>query len=157
MSGPQDDGTESLLASARARRKSLRTAMAELEAAITTPAPGRLEEWRAGLATAVAELQRVFQDHVEETEAHGGVLDEVVETTPRLANAVTRLRNDHHEITASLEELAGRPAPAGPDDHAWVDVARDQALRVLGQVVRHRHRGADLLHEAFSVDISEAD
>ena len=45
------------------------------------------------------------------------------------------------------------------DDADVVDHAvtiRNQAIELLGQLTRHRQRGADLIYEAYQVDIGES-
>jgi len=38
-------------------------------------------------------------------------------------------------------------------EEEWVDAQRDRLLALLGSLVRHRQRGADLVYEAYAVDI----
>ena len=138
------------LGEVRARREGLRSAMVGLEAAVSAPAPGRGDDWRVGVARALTRLRTAFDGHVEVTECEGGVFAQVIEDAPRLVNQVKRLHADHEAIAAALstvdERLAGDAEPV-----------RDAALDLLGLLARHRHRGADLLHEAFCVDISVGD
>jgi hypothetical protein len=146
----RDSSGDDFLGEVRARREGVRSAMVGLESAVSAPAPGRDDEWRAGVARALTRLRTAFQGHVEVTEADDGVFAQVVEAAPRLANQVKRLHAEHVEIGAALaavdECLAGDAEPV-----------RDAALDLLGLIARHRHRGADLLHEAFCVDISVGD
>jgi hypothetical protein len=41
----------------------------------------------------------------------------------------------------------------GVGDECPVDDARDDVQRLLGEIVRHRQHGADLVYEAYHVDI----
>ncbi len=76
----------------RVRRAGLKSAMSGLEVALAAPAPGRLEEWAAGVRDALGMLQEVWTRHIVETEAPGAFLDELVEEAPRLYNQSLRLR-----------------------------------------------------------------
>ena len=39
------------------------------------------------------------------------------------------------------------------DADAWVESIRDAAITLMGLLVRHRQRGADLVYEAYDVEI----
>jgi hypothetical protein len=138
----------------RERRAGFRTAMSNLERAVAAPGPGRVDEWVIGVRDALDALRDVVDRHIFATEAPGGFLDEIVETEPRLANGSQRLREEHGEIvdaiSAASARLRARPSFA-PDE--WVEAMRDRLLALLAVLVRHRQRGADLVYEAFDVDI----
>jgi hypothetical protein len=146
----REPGADDLLGEVRARREGMRSAMVELESAVSGPVPGREDQWRAGVARALTRLRTAFDAHVEVTESEDGVFAEVVEAAPRLANQVKRLHADHEDIGAGLAAVDARL-------HDDPDGARDAALDLLSLLARHRYRGADLLHEAFCVDISVGD
>jgi hypothetical protein len=95
------------------------------------------------------DLRSALQRHVVETEADGGLLNQILTDAPRLANAVYRLRQDHVELSDAVAALLIRPAPGNGDSAA----IRDAGLSLLGQLARHRQRGADLLYEAYNVDV----
>ena len=91
--------------------------MSGLEVAIAAPAPGRLEEWAAGVRDALGVLQEVWTRHIVETEAPGAFLDDLVEEAPRLCNQSLRLREEHGEILSILlevETIACSPITATP-------------------------------------------
>ena len=141
-----DDGD--LLGQVRVRREGLRSAMVGLEAAVSAPAAG--DDWGAGVSRALTRLRTAFDSHVEVTESGDGVFEQVVEAAPRLANEVKRLHADHEAIAVGLAAVDGALA-------SGAESVRDATLDLLGLLARHRHRGADLLHEAFCVDISAGD
>lgn len=137
------------LRSARRRRADLHHALVELEGALATPAGSA--DWRDGVTTAVAGLRRALVDHVAEVESPEGLLARLLDDAPRLAHAVDKIREDHVALTravAELDDLAGNREPA--------DV-RAAAVDVLADLSRHRHRGADLVYEAYVVDIGTGD
>lgn len=150
--------SDDVLGAVRAQRAGLRSAMVALEAAISAPGPGRPSAWWEGVERALAGVERVFAAHVEVTEGAGGLFEQVVDQAPRLAHAVGRLRQEHAAIRDGLRALTDRPAPAASADASEeVERVREEALGLLGQLSRHRQRGADLLHEAFVVDVSVGD
>jgi len=73
----------------------------------------------------------------------------------RLANAVRALADEHEFIATDIAEaIAATQAPVGADD---VEPIREQATGLLGRLVRHRQRGADLIYEAYATDIGGGD
>lgn len=152
MPDPTKPAAPDVLGPVRERRESLRAAMLALEAALSEPAPGREPAWADGVQRALSDLDRVVDAHVRATEAPGGLFEQVIEESPRLSRQVARLRQDHADIAVARGAVPGPPASGS--DAPKVEDVREAALQLLGQLARHRHRGADLLHEAYSVDIS---
>jgi hypothetical protein len=145
--------TPALEAAAR-RRRELHDALVAFEDAISSPMRDR-EAWRGEAAAGLAALVHAFDDHVAETEAPGGLYDEMSEIAPHLGAKARRLREEHPLIAAALVEAGDRLA--GPlEDEAAVDAVRDDLQRVMGRIVRHRQHGADLVWEAYAIDIGSA-
>jgi hypothetical protein len=145
--------TPALEAAAR-RRRELRDALVVFEDALASPIRDR-ETWRAEVADALEALVNAFEDHVGETESSGGLYEEMVETAPHLAAKASRLRDEHPQIAAALVD-AGRRLGGTLVDEADVDAVRDDLQRLMGRIVRHRQHGADLVWEAYAVDIGAA-
>ena len=54
----------------------------------------------------------------------------------------------------SIAKLLGRLEAGEVNGDGWpLDKARDDLQRLIGAVVRHRQKGADLVWEAYNVDI----
>jgi len=136
----------------RSRRAGLRTAMSALEYALAAPAPRRVDEWRHGVRDALSSLHEVWTRHIVETEAPGAFLDDLVEEAPRLYNQSLRLREEHGEILSILLEVDDRLQPDHGDPE-WVERLRSVLTSLLVALARHRQRGADLVYEAYAVDI----
>jgi hypothetical protein len=158
----RDTRTESMSPAIRAtrdRRLGLEVVLADLERAISAPGARRVRGWVNDTAGPLERLREAFRRHVEVTEGPGGLHDEILETSPRLAGLVDHLRDEQVEIwqrisdqLTELEELRGiEPSEAGA--RQAVDRARRGILVILGRIARHRQRGADLIYEAFEVDI----
>jgi hypothetical protein len=135
------------------RRRELREALVAFEDALSSPMRDRLT-WHAEATNALESLGHAFEDHVAATEAPGGLYDEVRDTSPHLREKATRLRAEHPAITAALVEGAARLA-APPADDADADAVRDELQRLMGRIVRHRQHGADLVWEAYAIDIGD--
>ena len=138
--------------SVRVRRAGLKSAMSGLEVAIAAPAPGRFDEWAAGVRDALGQLHEVWTRHIVETEAPGAFLDDLVEEAPRLYNQSLRLREEHGEILSILLDVEDRLQPDHGDPE-WVERLRSVLTSLLVALARHRQRGADLVYEAYAVDI----
>jgi len=150
---PADDLTPALDA-ARLRRKTLHDTIVHLEEAISSPAAGRIDGWTAAVLKEVVEVREAFDQHIVVTEREEGLYDEILERAPRLAGNVRRLREEHPEISEHIGRTVARLEQEQVGDEAWsLEAARDDLQRLIGQISRHRQRGADLVWEAYNVDI----
>ena len=141
------------LGEARKRRQTLHDAIVQLEMAISSPAAGRVDEWSGQVTKDMVGVRDAFDQHIIVTEKPGGLYEEIMERAPRLAGTVKRLQDEHPAIEASIAKLLAR-LEAGEVNDAWpLDKARDDLQRLIGAVVRHRQKGADLVWEAYNVDI----
>jgi hypothetical protein len=136
----------------RQRRAALVGACSTLEAALAAPVSSA--RWPAGLGNALVALLATFDEHVAVTERPGGTIEQLRERAPRLSDRVDRLVDEHVTITADAGRLMDRldhlPAERTADENAAI---REQALELLTAIVRHRQLGADLLYEAYDVDV----
>jgi hypothetical protein len=139
------------------RRTDLYQAILSLERAAARPAVRREDEWASAVIDALDEVAAEIVDHVEITERQDGLYDEIVEAAPRLSRNVQLLRAEHpqmQETVASLRALLQALPVEDDDDVAEV---REGIQHVLGILVKHRQRGADLLWEAYNLDTGGAE
>jgi len=149
-----DDQVTPALGEARKRRRTLHDALVQLEMAISSPASGRVPDWSAQVSKDLTGVRDAFDQHIEATEKPGGLYDEIMERAPRLAHTVDRLRQEHPPIAESIAATVARVEADEVGSDAWpVDRARDDLQRLIGGLVRHRQKGADLVWEAYNVDI----
>jgi hypothetical protein len=149
----EHQATQALEAAAR-RRRELREALVALEDAVASPARDS-DHWRAGVGARLAALREAFAEHVAETEAAGGLYDEMEEIAPHVQGTARRLREEHPPLTSAIIDAVARfdaPFPEATD----VDALRDELQRLMGRLVRHRQHGADLVWEAYQLDIGGA-
>jgi hypothetical protein len=152
MPEPDDDLSPTLAETAR-RRADLRDALVDVEQAISRPAVGREPEWTKGVVLRLEGLAHAIDEHVEITERPEGLYDEISTKAPHLATKIDRLREEHPVLRDRTQVLLTKlqTAAIGP---AWpLDEARDDLQRLLGQIVRHRQLGSDLVWEAYNLDI----
>lgn len=141
------------LAEARRRRADLHHALVEVEEAISGPAVGREPLWTQEVVAALSRLRETLEEHIEVTERTDGLYDEILHKAPRLAAAVQRLREEHPVLRDTTSALMAklRTTPIGT---TWtLEDARDEVQRLLGRIVKHRQAGADLVWEAYNLDI----
>jgi hypothetical protein len=142
------------LSEARKRRRTLHESLVQLEMAISSPAAGRVPDWTGQVRKDLAGVKGAFEQHVEVTEKPGGLYEEIMTKAPRLVNNVDRLQEEHPAISRRIAETLDRVESGDVEQDAWpVDNTRDELQRLIGLVVRHRQRGADLVWEAYNVDI----
>lgn len=130
----------------RSRRADLHAILVDLEKAAAAAAPGREGAW---IDQVRAQLERVgpaFDDHIAATEGPDGLFDKVRRRSPRLDVQCRRLTEEHRTIT---KQLSATKAALDGD----VGQVRTAILDLLRELVRHRQGGADLVYEAYAVDI----
>ena len=152
-----DEELTPTLEETRRRRADLHHALVEVEDAISGPAVGREAEWAREVVEQLGALRETLEEHIEVTERAEGLYDEILHKAPRLAGAVNRLKDEHPLLRDSASETISklRTTPIGPQ---WsLQEARDDIQRLLGQVVKHRQQGADLVWEAYNLDIGGVD
>jgi hypothetical protein len=143
---PDDPGTT--VDRARYRRSDLLVAMRELEDKVARSSV-QVEPWAEEVRFAFGGTRFALQAHIDEVEAPGGLLPEVLAETPRLTAAVDELINEHGELIEACERVS-RALEAQPLDP---EVVRRRVIGLLGRLTIHRQKGADLVYDAYNVDI----
>lgn len=152
--GPQLTPTLETAADIRA---DLHRAMIEAEDAIAAAAPGRFAEWTEAVLKSLVHVHTAFHSHIEHAEGVDGVYEEVLEREPRLQDAVLKVKEEHPVILSMIHEPYNRLRLRGADEHIPSEEIRDAVMKVLGKITRHRQKGADLVWEAYYVDLGGLD
>ena len=146
------------LSEARARRATLHDTLVHREVAISSPAAGRISAWTALVTKEMTGVRDAFDQHVFVTEKPGGLYEEIIMRAPRLENTMRRLKDEHPEIGERIGQMLDRLETTTIGEAEWpLDRARDDLQRLIGTVIRHRQKGADLVWEAYNVDIGGAE
>lgn len=149
---PTDDLTPALEAAKR-RRATLHDQLVQVEQATSSPAAGRVGDWTARVAKELVGLRDAWEQHVLVTEKPDGLYEEITRRAPRLMGKIKRLQEEHPMIDHQVGVMLGR-IESGEVDAGWpLNACRDDLQRLLGGIVRHRQLGADLVWEAYNVDI----
>jgi hypothetical protein len=151
---PEDDKFTPILDEVKRRRRTLHDTIVHLEESISSPAAGRIAGWTAGVLKEMGEVREAFDQHIMVTEKPDGLYEEILQRAPRLEGNVRRLRDEHPDISSSIDLMLARLEQTEVGGVSWpLDDARDDLQRFIGRIVRHRQRGADLVWEAYNVDI----
>jgi hypothetical protein len=148
---PDDD----FLLELRRHRAELRESMSALENALAAPATSDHARWAERVHVAAVELAGDFREHVDTAEGPDGLYREILDTSPRLSQAVAALTREHQLIRREVDGLVDRAAASG--DVEGAERARVLGTALLGRLVRHRQRGSDLVYEAYQYDIGGED
>ena len=145
MADQHEDPSDALRAAAE-KRVELKEALSQVENAAA--APSAEEGWRAKLLVELEHLRQALLDHVEEVEADDGLLNEMLDQAPRLANRIESVRNEHPDLCRRVDQ-------AILDVRGDADVIdlRAEVLDTLSAIARHRQRGSDLVYEGYHIDI----
>jgi len=141
---------QAFLEALRRQRAELRESIGALELALAGPAPGDHVRWAERVHVALVELSADFREHIDVTEGDDGLYVDILVTAPRLAEAVARLTREHAQIADLIDDLLARSLTPESMD---LDKVRGLGTTLLGSLVSHRQRGADLVYEAYEFDV----
>jgi len=130
--------------------------MGDLDSALATASVGRESPWSLELTHRLNVLREAFGNHVVVTESPTGFLSEIVDRAPRLAHTVDKLRLEHASITAAIDRASVAVQLAG-ENPSHVEDARKSVLELLHKLALHRQKGAEVVYEAYEVDIEAGD
>jgi hypothetical protein len=135
----------------RAHRRGVRQACSDLGQALGRPADQHPEQWWAEAAAHLQQLAAAFQHHVEQSEGPDGLLREIVEVAPRLVHAVERVKHEHEVLLAEIARLEAAARHNGAAGE--LATVLEEARRLLQDIDGHGEQGAELIYEAYSVDV----
>lgn len=141
------DGLEGdALRGARKRRVALLEAIGDVETAMSTPAgePG----WHTNIEVRLLGLRMALDQHIDEVEGPDGLLADLLAEAPRLANQIRRVESEHPDLGIQLDGTIQLV-----ESRSDIGVIRATVMETLAALSRHRQVGADLVYEAYKVDI----
>ncbi|HEY6634188.1 MAG TPA: hypothetical protein VI141_01085 [Acidimicrobiia bacterium] len=128
------------------RRQELYDAMRQLERAVARPSG--LADWRIDIEAALSALQSALSEHVTQVEGTGGLFGQVLEHSPHLASEIDSLRRDHRELLETCHQALSMSAD-------WESVMLRRRINLLlARLALHRQQGAELLFDAYNVDLA---
>lgn len=145
-----DQDFEVYMKRVRAHRAELKDSVAAVDDALASPI-AKGGAWRERVRAALAELSHDFRDHIELTEGEGGLYESVRQGAPRLAARVKRLTDEHESYEEAIHAYLAVLEHGGTT--ADLPAFREEVTTLMGRLARHRQTGADLVYEAFEVDL----
>jgi hypothetical protein len=134
----------------RRHRRGVTQAATELEDALASPA-GLTDHWIDDVRGRLADITVAFRLHVDQSEGPDGLLQEIIRVAPHLAPGVERAKRDHQAILDELTLVHG--VISETDDENLVSDVRERGMLLLQRITSHRQHGADLIYDAYSVDV----
>jgi hypothetical protein len=149
------DDTVALADNRTDRERSLH-ALHDLELQAGSAAPGREHDWLQDVLRALGSLEAVLATQHENSTGSDSMLSEIQRDEPRLHNRVVQLRRDYNDLRRAVSDLRMQLAIAPPDGLDVVDV-RQRLDRLATELRLLRAREADLVYEAYNVDVGAGD
>ena len=146
---------EDVLVRAMSRRSRLRHAMSGSEQAVAGPSSWK--GWLGEVHASLTELRQALDEHILEVESPNGLLAEIMLSTPRLASEIEALRSEHRELVSAVVRAQETARAAATDPTHDTLRLRRAVTTLLGRLALHRQHGADLVFDAYNVDIGAAD
>jgi hypothetical protein len=135
----------------RVRRAGLRRSMEALEAVLLLPLESP-SAWAGLLAGHLEDLDAAWDRHIAVTEDAGGLFGQIRTDAPHLDPKLQRLHREHEAIRGSIARVRADVAAALGDDTILLQL-RESVTSVLSDLMRHQERGADLVYDAYEVDL----
>lgn len=136
------------------RHDELTTAIEGLERALAEAGVHRERPWSKRASSALDLVRQMIRAHAEDVEASRGLFDEIQSVAPRLSRRVDRLREEHASLSVRASELADSLSALDEIDVARL---RRTAAPLLSDLRAHRASEADLMFEAFWMELGAAD
>ena len=131
------------------RRQDLYSVMQSLEAALARPSG--LADWRLTIEDVLGALADELAAHTTEVEAPDGLFAEIGDRAPHLQAGIETLRQEHRDLKAACRRALSMTAD-------WSSERLRRRVNVLlARLAMHRQEGAELLYDAFNVDIAAGD
>lgn len=129
---------------ARERHEPMQKAAEALKHAAAETGADRVGE----MADALEDVSTALTAHIALTEGQDGTHADLLAAAPRLANDIGLLTKDHEDMEILIDTT--RVVLRSPPDQQVID---EHVNRLLDQIARHRLRDADMVYEAYQVDI----
>lgn len=150
MADSISEQSNSVAASRTDRARSL-DSLHEVEQRASAAGPSRPDEWRHDLLGSLDGLADSLHEQFAASAGEDSLLSSVVQESPHLESSVSDLRKRQRELADHIDELR-----RGLSDHVRdVDVAgvRDELAEVTAEIRELRAWEADVVYEAYSVDL----
>jgi hypothetical protein len=131
-------------------------AMHALEAASATAGPGREQEWRNAVVSALEHLTGAIAEQHASYEHPESLMAQLAQDDPRLRTWVRQLHHRWSGLASATRDLALDLRDAHAAGFRSIDDIREQVRWLSAALQHHRAREADLIFQALGVDMSAA-
>ena len=139
------------IAGAARHRTALAKAMQKVERVAARASSSA--DWNDALTASLKELEVALHGHINEVEGPSGLLDEIVDKAPRLQRDAEETIAHHGTLSNTVARLLDMITSAREFGTPPVSDVRAAIVELLNELTRHRQKGADLIYEAYAVDI----
>ena len=126
------------------------SAMHELEAALSSAAPGREARWQESVLAGLVALDEATRSEFDNAQRPDSLLSDIKRSQPRLRTRVRGLRSQYEQMRQAIGMLRQELSEASDDDDS-IDFAEiRQRLSWMLTALRHqRARESDLIYDAY--------
>jgi chromosome segregation ATPase len=149
-------GTEAGIDTNRADRRRSLDALHGLEADAERPSPGRELDWLAHVGRALASLATSLDAQARNSLLANSPLSDIERDEPRLRNRVVQLRERYRNLLREVDRLRDELAALTPERTDIADLRR-RVDGLAAELRYQRAREADLIYEAYNVDLGVGD
>ncbi|GIW94191.1 MAG: hypothetical protein KatS3mg110_2232 [Pirellulaceae bacterium] len=140
----------------RAERDETLAAIHQLESALAAPAPGRESAWGQAVLEGLKRLEKALLRLQTQAAERNHLWSDIQQISPRLQRRINRLRWQLDDLCRQAGSLRAQLEHALEETPDYADFRRRVALLIAG--IRHfRDQEADLIYEAYQVDIGTPD
>ena len=140
----------------RADRKRSLDALHQVEFSAATAAPGRAIDWVSDVRGALGALEDALAVQAQNSAVSDSPLSDIEVEEPRLRNRVVQLRQRYADLRQRVAELRSQLDAPAPESLDVADVRR-RLEGLAGELRYQRAREADIIYEAYSVDLGAGD
>jgi septal ring factor EnvC (AmiA/AmiB activator) len=139
----------------RADRERSLDALHALESCAANAAPGRETDWLAPVRAALEALENALDEQEQNSAVSHSTLSDIEHEDPRLRNRVVQLRRRHRELQLRVGELLSQLDELSTSID-FADIRR-RLERLAAELRYQQAREADLVYEAYTVDLGAGD
>jgi len=153
---PEDRQQRDALRTSRGDRDRALDAMRALEDAAGRAGPGRDQAWRQAVTAALVTLQEAIAEQKAGYETPASLMAQIAQDDPRLRTLVRQLQHRWDDLATTSRTLAETLRSSDADASWTVADTREQLRWLMAALHHHRAREADLIFDAFGIDVSAA-
>jgi len=141
----------------RSERVRILMASHRVEGALTAPAPAREQEWKDGVHRAMSLLVASLLEASQRGESAGGLIADLKFESSKYFHRVDQLQREFDEMIRRCDAAIKHLESHGHQDAIDYADIRQRISWLLTSLKHHQAREADLVYEAYGLDIRIGD